>query len=68
MHGLGRAYPFLIDDVMRADDRRKADLWRRLHRMPDAPPPPPDELSEALAAHARRVVASWIGRSLASEN
>jgi hypothetical protein len=49
MHGLDRAYPFLMDDVMRADDRRKADLWRRLHRMPDAPPPPPDEISEALA-------------------
>jgi hypothetical protein len=64
MHGLGRAYPFLMNDILRADDRRVADERRRRHRMPDAPSPPPEPTPEELAARARRVIASWIGRRM----
>ena len=69
MHGLGRAFPFLIDDIMRADDRRAADEWRRMHRLPDAPLPPPEPARTTIAARTRRVLAGWplIGRRIAPE-
>ena len=60
MHGLGRLYPMLMNDMLRDDDRRKADAWRRLHQMPDAEPlpdaPAPDPAwrSRGLAFHGLR--------------
>jgi hypothetical protein len=61
MHGLGRLYPMLMNDMLRDDDRRRADAWRRLHQMPDAEPlpdvsPAPDPAWRArgLAFHGLR--------------
>jgi hypothetical protein len=60
MHGFGRVYPALINDMLRDDDRRKADEWRRMHRMPDAEPlpeapaPDPGWRARGLAFHGLR--------------
>ncbi len=69
MHGLGRAFPFLVNDVLQADDRHAADEWRRLHRMPDALPLPPEPARTSVRARIRTFVATWplIGPRIAAE-
>ncbi len=69
MHGFGRAYPFLMNDLLRADERRVADEWRRLHRMPDAPPLPAARPDTYQVRGSRRVavgplVRRFLGRGI----
>ena len=63
MHGFGRVYPAILNDILREDDRRKADEWRRIHEMPDAEPlpaipvaasPDPGWRARGLAFHGLR--------------
>ena len=60
MHGFGRVYPAIMNDILREDDRRSADEWRRLHERPDAEPlpeapaPDPGRRARALAFHGLR--------------
>ena len=48
MNGIGQAYYFITRESVRADEMRRADEWRRLHRRPDALPLP-EEPEEAAS-------------------
>jgi hypothetical protein len=50
MNALGKGYLLIAQESRYGDDVRKADEWRRLHRLPDALPVPPEPERLTFAA------------------